>query len=47
MEEVQLTPNKSFKVELPSDKNNSFSLEFNSTNYPKSHVIPGHNYRKK
>ena len=28
MEEVQLTSEKSFKIELSSDKNNSYSLEF-------------------
>ena len=29
MEEVQLTSNKSFQVELSSDKNNSYSVTFN------------------
>ena len=29
MEEVQLTSEKSFQIELSSDKNNSYSLEFN------------------
>ena len=29
MEEVQLTSEKSFKIELSSDKNNTYSLEFN------------------
>ena len=33
MEKVQLTPEKSFKIELSSDKNNSYSLEFNLNNY--------------
>ena len=32
MEEVQLTPNKSFQIELSSDKNNSYSLTFNLNN---------------
>ena len=33
MEEVQLTSEKSFKIELSSDKNNTYSLEFNLKNY--------------
>ena len=33
MEEVQLTSEKSFQIELSSDKNNSYSLEFNLNNY--------------
>ena len=33
MEEVQLTSEKSFQIELLSDKNNSYSLEFNLNNY--------------
>jgi len=33
MEKVHLTPEKSFKIELSSDKNNSYSLEFNLNNY--------------
>ena len=33
MEEIQLTPEKSFQIELSSDKNNSYSLEFNLNNY--------------
>ena len=32
MEEVQLTSEKSFQIELLSDKNNSYSLEFNLNN---------------
>ncbi len=32
MEEVQLTPGKSFKIELLSDKNNSYLLEFKLNN---------------
>ena len=32
MAEVQLIPEKSFKIELSTDKNNSYSLEFNSSN---------------
>jgi len=33
MEEVQLTSEKSFQIELSSDKNNSYSIEFNLNNY--------------
>ena len=33
MEEVLLTQEKSFQIELSSDKNNSYSLEFNLNNY--------------
>ena len=33
MDEVQLTQEKSFQIELSSDKNNSYSLEFNLNNY--------------
>jgi len=33
MEEIQLTSEKSFQIELSSDKNNSYSLEFNLNNY--------------
>ena len=32
MEEVQLTSNESFQVELSSDKNNSYSVMFNLNN---------------
>ena len=33
MEEVQSTSEKSFQIELSSDKNNSYSIEFNLNNY--------------
>ena len=33
MEEIQLTPEKSFKIELTTDKNSSYSLEFKVNNY--------------
>ena len=33
MDEIQLTPEKSFQIKLSSDKNNSYSLEFNLNNY--------------
>ena len=33
MEEVQLTSNESFQVELSSDKNNSYSVMFNLNNF--------------
>ena len=33
MEEVQLTSEKSFQIELSSDKNNSYSILFNLNNY--------------
>ena len=33
MKEVQLTSEKSFQIELSSDKNNSYSIEFNLNNY--------------
>ena len=33
MEEIQLTSEKSFQIELSSDINNSYSLEFNLNDY--------------
>ena len=35
MDEIQLTQEKSFQIELSSDKNNKYSLEFNLNNYLK------------
>ena len=33
MEEIQQTPENSFLIELASNKNNSYSVEFNLINY--------------
>ena len=33
MEDVQLFPKKSFQIDLVSDKNNSYSVKFNLSNY--------------
>ena len=33
MKEVEITSEKSFQIELSSDKNNSHSIEFNLNNY--------------
>ena len=33
MEEIQKTPENSFLIELASNKNNSYSVEFNLINY--------------
>ena len=33
MKEVEITSEKSFQIELSSDKNNSYSLEFNLNDY--------------